>query len=155
RTPSCIPHLPCYIPRPAVFAGKIASNPTKARILQGECMKWRAFLTAAAVSGTLAGCMHEPAYVGDGFKPINANDGVARTTRSQKPEREPAKAAPPKSLLDMPPERPGDPDVIRVCASIRAVVNGKAILDEEVRQGCFAAARKAVAESTSAEERAA
>jgi len=116
-------------------------------------MKWRAFGATAAVAGLLAGCMHEPAYVGDGFKPINVNEGTPSYVRSQKPDAEPAKPKPPKSLLDMPPERPGDPNVVQVGASIRAVVNGKVILNEEVREACFAPLSATMRESLSAEER--
>lgn len=118
-------------------------------------MRWRAFLATAAACGALAGCLHEPGYVGDGFKPITANQGVARTVRSQIPDGTPAKPVRPKSLLDMPPERPGDPNVIQVCASIRAVVNGKAILNEEVREACFAALKNSLIETVSSDERAA
>src|SRR5438309_8028312 len=106
-------------------------------------MRLHAFLAAAVVTGALVGCMHEPNYVGDGFQPINVNEGVPRTARSQKADAETAKPAPPKSLLDMPPERPGDPNVTQVCASIRAVVNGKALLNEEVREACFVALQQA------------
>jgi hypothetical protein len=97
--------------------------------------------------------MHEPTYVGDGFQPINVNDGVVRTVRSQKPEPEQAKPQLPKSLLDMPPERPGDPNVTQVCASIRAVVNGKVILNEEVRGACLSAIKDSLMR-VSASERA-
>jgi hypothetical protein len=136
-------------------------------------MRWRAYVATAAVAGSLAGCMHEPAYVGDGFKPLNPNEGTPGSVRSQKPDAEPgsrkgdspledrgtvpfsgpAKHKPPKSLLDMPPERPGDPHVVQVVASIRAVVNGKAILDEEVREACFWELKKSQVETVSAEER--
>src|SRR5262245_15982145 len=124
------------------------------RILSGERdMRWQA-LALATVFGVLAGCMSEPTYVGDGFRPLTVSDGLPRS-RSQKPEAEPAKLEPPKSLLDMPPERGGDPNICQVCASIRATVNGKAILDEEVRQGCFAALQQSVRENLNPEERAA
>src|SRR5262245_3676493 len=118
-------------------------------------MRWRAFLAAGLACAALAGCMHDPAYVGDGFQPINVNDGVVRTTRSQKPDAEPVKPTPPKSLLDMPPEHPGDPNLSHVCASIRAVVNGKVILNEEVRQACYAAIRSTYVDTVSASERSA
>lgn len=58
------------------------------------------------------------------------------TARSQKPEVEPAKYAPAKSLLDQPPERVAEANAGRI-ASIRAVVNNVAILDEEVRDACY------------------
>jgi hypothetical protein len=116
-------------------------------------MNWRAFLAGGSVCAALSGCMHEPMYVGDGFEPINVNDGVVRTTRSQKPDPEPAKPNYPKSLLDMPPERPGDPNATQVCASIRAVVNGKVILNEEVRGACLQHIRESL-RTASASERA-
>ena len=116
-------------------------------------MRWQA-LASATLAGVLAGCVSEPAYVGDGFKPLTANDGIQRS-RSQKPEPAPAKLDLPKSLLDLPPERGGDPNVCQVCASIRATVNGKAILDEEVRQACYALLIREQQQNLRSEERAA
>src|SRR6516164_733568 len=119
-------------------------------------MRWRAFVAAALGAGALAGCVSDPPpYVGYGFKPLDPNEGVVRTTRSQKPDAQPARLAPPKSLLDMPPEQSGDANLVQVCASIRAVVNGKAILNEEVREACFASLQQMQAETMSGEERAA
>jgi hypothetical protein len=116
-------------------------------------MNWRAFLAAGSACAALAGCMNEPMYVGDGYKPINVNDGVVRTTRSQMPDREPVKPKLPKSLLDMPPERPGDPDSTQVCASIRAVVNNKVILNEEVKEACFYQLHQVQIQTVNASER--
>jgi hypothetical protein len=119
-------------------------------------MRWRALVATTAVAGSLAGCMHEAAYVGDGYKPPDVNAGTPGFVRSQKPEAEPVKPRPsqlPKSLLDLPPERPGDPPLVQVVASIRAVVNGKAILDEEVREACFWELLRLQREAASAEER--
>jgi hypothetical protein len=127
--------------------------PAAVRHVQGAVMWWRAFLVTGSICIASAGCMHDPAFVGDGFQPINVNDGVVRTVRSQKPDTEPAKPTPPKSLLDMPPERPGDPNLTHLCASIRAVVNGKVILNEEVRQACYAQLRDLGVQPVSATER--
>jgi hypothetical protein len=119
-------------------------------------MRWRAFVAAALSAGALAGCVSDPPpYVGYGFKPLDPNEGVVRTTRSQKPDGQPAQLTPLKSLLDMPPEQLGDPNLVQVCASIRAVVNGKAILNEEVREACLVQLQKLQYETISAEERAA
>jgi hypothetical protein len=103
--------------------------------------------------GWLAGCETEPKYVGDGYVRPSVNGPVGQQVRSQKPDNEPAKLQPPKSLLDMPPEKPADANIVQVCASIRAVVNGKAILDEEVRQACFAALRATLSENMTTQER--
>jgi hypothetical protein len=122
----------------------------------GAIMNRRAFPAAAAAAAAvclvLAGCMNEPMYVGDGFKPIKVNDGVDRTTRSQMPDTETAKPKVPKSLLDMPPEKPADSNTTQVCASIRAVVNNKVILNEEVKAACLHAIRETYVQ-TSASER--
>jgi len=118
-------------------------------------MRWQAFLAAGLACAAMTGCMHDPAYVGDGFQPINVNDGVVRTTRSQKPDAESTKSNPTKSLLDMPPERPGDPNLAHVCATIRAVVNGKVILNEEVRAACYSRIKQISVETVSATERSA
>src|SRR5262249_52423456 len=142
-----------YILRPADLAGTDPSQPTTTRLLQGAFMRWRAYAAAAAVAGSLAGCMHEPAFVGDGYKPPNPNDGTPGYVRSQKPDPEPATPKLTKSLLDVRPERPGDPTLVQVVASIRAVVNGKAILDEEVRAACFWELLRSQRENTSPEER--
>lgn len=101
-------------------------------------MKWQALAASAALVGVLSGCETESSAIVSNRLPPNVvtpnNPSQPTMTRYQKPDEE-TKKKPllAKSLLDTPPERVGE-----VCGSIRATVNGKAILDQELRQACFA-----------------
>jgi parvulin-like peptidyl-prolyl isomerase len=104
---------------------------------------WRRIVGPALVLCTLspAGCAGGPppggAAAGPGLAEAAARaGGGADVSRSQKPEAEPpAPKAPPP--LDLPPDRPADLGDGRPAAAIRAVVNGQAILDDEVRAACY------------------
>jgi peptidyl-prolyl cis-trans isomerase C len=111
-------------------------------------MRWPALAASAIFLGVMAGCFQpESSAIITNKVPPNvvspSNPNPAAVTRSQKPE----------SLLDTPPEVGGDLKAVQVCASIRATVNGKAILNEEVRESCFATLQQAQVESATAEER--
>jgi hypothetical protein len=98
-------------------------------------MRWQILAVSAGLVGALAGCQSSKTMARPDPQP-------AALSRSQKPDPARPAAGPEKTLLDVPPQDPGDPGVVRVCASIRATVNGKAILDEEVRAACYGALRQ-------------
>ena len=100
-------------------------------------MRWRWLGSSAVALGALLGCKAErPAFVHD------ARDTVADrlatdpniTARLQKPEAD--KGATQTSFLDAQPPRPADLAADRRAARIWATVNGKPILEEEVRESC-------------------
>jgi parvulin-like peptidyl-prolyl isomerase len=117
-------------------------------------MKRLALAVSAALIGMLIGCETENSAIVSNRLPPNVvtptNPSQPTMTRYQKPDTEVKKPDLAKSLLDTPPDRVGD-----VCGSIRATVNGKAILNEEVRVACFAALQATLRDGLSAQERAA
>ena len=111
-------------------------------------MKWQCFAASAVIVGSLAGCQSDGPQMGAQGPPPMTMSPEGRPvpiSRSQKPD----------SLLDRAPERIGDASQVSVGASIRAVVNGHAILNEEVRETCFAALRQTMLEDMAPSERAA
>lgn len=90
-------------------------------------MGWLSLAAPAALVCLVPGCV-----LGQEAVP----EPAAALVRAQKPDA-PKPRPLPRTLLDTPPEQIGDPNVVRVAASIRATVNNKAILNEEVREACF------------------
>jgi hypothetical protein len=118
-------------------------------------MRWQCLAASAMVIVALVGCQSDPPQLGaQGPPPMKMGpDGQpVPLSRSQKPEPE-NKPALPKSLLDKVPEHIGDEAHVSTGASIRAVVNGHAILNEEVREACYAALRQTMIEEMSPGER--
>jgi hypothetical protein len=90
-------------------------------------MRWLSLAAPAALVCIVTGCLAAAA--------VNPEDALT-VARAQQPD--PPKPKPPaRTLLDTSPEQVGDPQVVRVAASIRAMVNGAPILNEELREACF------------------
>lgn len=105
-------------------------------------MAWQRFIGSAlmVVSLAPAGCDSSHSLARDQLlqdpemmSAILRNGGYEpEVSRGQKPE-----LRPPSSLLDAAPDRPADVSYGQPAATIRAVVNNHAILDEEVRSSAF------------------
>lgn len=97
----------------------------------------RRWLEAAVLFGALAGCQAErPAFVSRAQETVadRLTTDPLVTARLQKPDTD--KGAQPATFLDTQPERPDDLAAARRAARIWATVNGKPILEDEVRQAC-------------------
>jgi parvulin-like peptidyl-prolyl isomerase len=105
-------------------------------------MAWQRFIGSALVVFSLApgGCessrtlarnqiLEDPEMMSAIFR----NGGQEpEVSRGQKPD-----LRPPTTLLDVAPDRPGDVSYGQHAATIRAIVNNQAILDEEVRSSAY------------------
>src|SRR5947209_2484962 len=96
---------------------------------------------AALVVGTVCGCgggasAQSRAYDPDLLRAVARMGAGDEVTRSQKPDAPPAPPAPPAPVI-LPVSAPSDVAGARAVARVVASVNGIAILEEEVRAGCF------------------
>jgi hypothetical protein len=110
-------------------------------------MRWHYFvgLSALTISGVTLGCGSDRANLAAAHDPELARaidlagSGLGPLSRAQKPDGTTQTAASLRSPLGVPPERSGELADSPAEAKISVVVNGEAILDEEIKAACYQA----------------
>jgi len=96
-------------------------------------MRWHCLVTSAVGLALLAGCQPQRMFFAAPgaaeVAALRADNDPNTVLRLQKPETKPA---PPKPLLDIPPEQQGDPINGKVAVKVLAIVGTAPILEEEV-----------------------
>jgi parvulin-like peptidyl-prolyl isomerase len=119
-------------------------------------MTWRGRLAQAwGIAALMAcGCMSTPSPL-SALPPVTPPAAVATTRRDETPDvargqkPEAGRTSTAVCLIGLPVEQPAEASHASPAATIRAVVNGEPILDEEVRVSCF---QQLAGARTSAEE---